>query len=185
MWRRYADATKGAWRKKLESNPEVKEFDELCRALQERTEHCIASAENAEKPGVMWERRWEEVAEWVTGVPAREGVYERYHRPPTGSSASSSATSGAVSSAGSSGCMMGGIGAPNTLAVEKSPPPSGSVGIGFAAMSRIVSSTVEVRTSRGDEEIGYSSVAYAGPAAGSARSRFAIWGGRGGRKPRD
>jgi hypothetical protein len=55
-------------------------FDQVCANIRERMMDCIDKAEDAERPSSResLEMKWQEVAEKATGVPAMDGVYERY-----------------------------------------------------------------------------------------------------------
>ncbi|TGZ76730.1 hypothetical protein EX30DRAFT_312068 [Ascodesmis nigricans] len=177
MWHRHTDTgAKHAWKKNVKDSaiPIVEAFDTLCQHLHNKAEKCVLYAQDADSPSAVpgkWDSAWEEVAEFVTGVPAREGIYEK--RPMTGGSA------GSV-------LMMptnhrDGHAHPGENAGSGREPIPGSLAFA-AAMSRIVS-TVETRRVEGEVELGYSAVAYAGSGSGSAaKSRFAIWGAKGRRR---
>ncbi|KAI5794561.1 hypothetical protein FPQ18DRAFT_155657 [Pyronema domesticum] len=56
------------------------QFDQVCANIRGRMMDCIDKAEDAERPSSResMEMKWQEVAEKATGVPAMDGVYERY-----------------------------------------------------------------------------------------------------------
>lgn len=152
MWARYQPIAAAAAANSTGSSPasttptpETQEFHAICKNIQKRIRECVERAENAERPGssLSAEQKWEEVAEKVTGVPARDGVYSRrtgrtgMHRV-TGSIVSNIATSSSSGGSGGGGGsgFGGGFGGSSGGGPWSAPSPSDVGSLGYMALGK-------------------------------------------------
>lgn len=73
LWMRASSSTNFNPRNEPESSSLV-QFDQICKALQARTQECLSRAERAEQPTAEHDGRWEEVVDSLGGSSSKNGT---------------------------------------------------------------------------------------------------------------